>query len=52
MADTFESPQRSPVRILYIVGAKRSGSTIFSQVLGEADGVFAVGELAAIWGYK
>jgi hypothetical protein len=35
--------------VIYTVGAYRSGSTILNNVLGQLDGVIAVGELRAIW---
>lgn len=34
-----------PIHVVYIVSAPRSGSTILAKVLGQAKGVFAVGEL-------
>lgn len=39
----------APVKVLYIAGFERSGSTIFTKVVGEMDGVFAAGELQNIW---
>ncbi|MGL5911607.1 MAG: sulfotransferase, partial [Phycicoccus sp.] len=38
-----------PIRVLYVGGAGRSGTTIVSTVLGQASGVFAVGELRFAW---
>jgi hypothetical protein len=35
--------------VLYLLGKGRSGSTVLSMVLGEADGVFAAGELRFFW---
>jgi hypothetical protein len=41
-----------PVRVLYVAGHGRSGSTIFTQTLEQAEGVLSVGEfIAAIWIY-
>jgi hypothetical protein len=37
------------VKILYIVGFGRSGSTIFDVVLGELRGFFSAGELQSLW---
>jgi len=37
------------IKVLYIAGYSRSGSTIFEQVLGELKHFFAVGELKYIW---
>jgi hypothetical protein len=38
-----------PVRVLYIGGAGRSGSTLLDIMLGEIPGLFAAGELKYIW---
>lgn len=37
------------VKVVYIAGWSRSGSTILSNVLGEIDGFFHAGELRDIW---
>jgi hypothetical protein len=37
------------IRILYIAGCDRSGSTVLDQILGQIPGWFTVGELADIW---
>ncbi len=37
------------VKVLYIAGYERSGSTLLHNVLGQLDGFFAAGELAKIW---
>ncbi|MFC1831585.1 sulfotransferase [Thermodesulfobacteriota bacterium] len=37
------------IKLLYIGGYSRSGSTILSNVLGEIDGFFNAGELMFIW---
>jgi hypothetical protein len=37
------------VKVLYIAGAGRSGSTVLGQVLGGVEGFFAVGELYYLW---
>jgi hypothetical protein len=39
------------VKVLYIGGAGRSGSTILNNVLGQVDGFFATGELSLIWNW-
>lgn len=39
----------SRVKVLYIGGAGRSGSTILNNILGQIDGFFATGELGLIW---
>ncbi len=37
------------VRILYILGAARSGSTLLNRLLGHVNGFFSMGEVKAIW---
>lgn len=37
------------IKVLYIAGSRRSGSTILGNVLGELDGFFHAGELHLIW---
>lgn len=37
------------IKVLYIVGNGRSGSTLLNTVLGQLDGYFAVGELRRVW---
>lgn len=39
------------VKVLYIGGAGRSGSTILNNVLGQVDGFFATGELSLVWNW-
>jgi len=41
--------QKSKVKVLYIAGFERSGSTIINRVLGQIDGFVAWGELRDIW---
>ncbi|WFE56500.1 sulfotransferase [Micromonospora sp. WMMD712] len=38
-----------PVRVLYLAGSGRSGSTLVTTVLGQYPGVFAAGELRYLW---
>jgi len=38
------------VKVLYILGWKRSGSTILGNLIGEIDGFFHSGELRTLWG--
>src|SRR5205085_6371000 len=38
-----------PVKVLFIMGWTRSGSTILDNVLGELDGFFSAGELHYLW---
>lgn len=41
--------QSDPIRILYIGGYGRSGSTLLERALGQLDGFCAVGELRHVW---
>jgi Sulfotransferase family len=38
-----------PVKVLFIAGWSRSGTTFLDTLLGEIDGFFSTGELRAIW---
>jgi hypothetical protein len=38
-----------PVRVLYVGGLGRSGSTLLDRMLGQLDGVVSVGELVHVW---
>lgn len=38
-----------PIRVLYIAGFGRSGSTVLGTILGQVDGCFFGGELRFIW---
>lgn len=38
-----------PVRVLFVAGQGRSGSTLLSRVLAEHEGVVAVGEVRHLW---
>jgi sulfotransferase family protein len=38
------------VKVLFLAGWGRSGTTILDNILGEADGFFSVGELYHLWG--
>jgi Sulfotransferase family len=37
------------VKVLYIAGSGRSGSTILDRILGQLDGFFSAGELSNLW---
>jgi len=37
------------IKILYVGGSSRTGSTLFDRLLGQIDGFFSVGELRHIW---
>lgn len=39
----------APVRVLYLAGSGRSGTTIVNNILGQLDGAFAAGELRYLW---
>lgn len=43
------SHQTQPVRVLYIAGTGRSGTTIFSNLLGQVPGCLAAGEVRYAW---
>jgi Sulfotransferase family len=52
MNDLRSYQAQSPIekiKVLYITGWGRSGSTILDNVLGQIDGFFSVGELRYIW---
>lgn len=42
-------PSGDAVRVLYIGGWGRSGSTLLDRMLGQVDGLFSIGELREIW---
>jgi hypothetical protein len=44
-------PVADRVKVLYIGGAGRSGSTILNNVLGQIEGFFATGEISLIWNW-
>ncbi len=41
--------EAAPVRVLFIGGLGRSGSTLLDRMLGQLDGVWSVGELVHVW---
>ena len=41
--------EAAPVRVLFIGGLGRSGSTLLDRMLGQFDGIWSVGELVHIW---
>ena len=45
---------RNPLKVIYIAGWGRSGSTLLARILGQVDGVAHMGELRTIWtdGFK
>ena len=40
---------KKKLKVIYIAGETRSGSTVLSNILGEIDGFFNAGELIEIW---
>jgi hypothetical protein len=46
---TAEKPIGEKIKVLYIAGAARSGSTLIDNLLGQMDGFFAGGEIQHIW---
>lgn len=50
MWDVAEHTSRhEPVRVLFVAGTGRSGSTLLTTILGQVPGVFAAGELRFLW---
>lgn len=47
--DTPPKPPDAAIRVLYIGGWGRSGSTLLDLILGQAPGVFSAGEVREIW---
>lgn len=48
-SSTEASTTARKVKVLFIAGEGRSGSTIIGDILGQLDGFFSVGELFYIW---
>jgi hypothetical protein len=48
---THEQPpsKNAPLKVVYIAGWGRSGSTLLDSLLGQIDGFFSTGELRYIW---
>lgn len=44
--------ENQKVKVLFIGGTGRSGSTLLERILGEVEGFFSVGELGHIWNIK
>lgn len=44
-----DAAAQTPIKVLYIVGWGRSGSTILDNVLGQLDGFFSTGEMHYLW---
>jgi hypothetical protein len=38
-----------PVKVVYVLGAARSGTSLLTSLLGELDGVFAAAEMRLLW---
>lgn len=47
--DPSGDPSEAPVRVLYIGGSGRSGSTLLDRVLGQIPELCSVGEIVHIW---
>ena len=45
----MSDPAAVPVKVLFILGKGRSGSTLLDNVLGQVPGVFSTGELHRLW---
>jgi hypothetical protein len=46
---SFLSGRRTPIRVVSLTGAGRSGSTLIGNLLGQLPGVVHVGELCFLW---
>jgi hypothetical protein len=44
-------PGGAPVRVLFIAGYLRTGSTLLERILGQVDGIESVGEIRYIWNH-
>lgn len=44
-----EPSEEDPLKVLYIGGTGRTGSTLLEKVLGQMDGTFAAGEMTWLW---
>ena len=42
-------PKSGKIKVLYIAGEGRSGSTILGNILGQVEGFFHIGELRQVW---
>jgi len=49
LVDDRLTPSSPRVRVLFIAGWGRSGSTLLARMLGQVPGVFAAGELRDVW---
>jgi hypothetical protein len=47
----LQAPPPPRIKVLYIAGWQRSGSTILANLLGAIDGFCSSGELFSVWGY-
>jgi len=50
----FQDMNWQKIKLLYIAGSGRSGSTLIEKILGSVDGISAMGEVSFIWerGFK
>ena len=46
---TVSEDMERPIKLVYIAGYPRSGSTLLLRLLGAAPGYFAIGELHEVW---
>lgn len=49
MPATTDDAAAQPVRLLYLAGIGRSGSTLLERLLGEVPGVCSLGEVTHLW---
>jgi Sulfotransferase family len=50
MVPVSDESTAAPVRVLYLGGIGRSGSTVLGRMLGSVDGAVSVGEVVHLWG--
>ena len=43
------SAPKTPVKVLFLAGWQRNGSTLLQRMLGQIEGVFPAGELWYVW---
>jgi hypothetical protein len=49
LAESSPASGDQPVKVLFVMGSGRSGTTILDNILGEVDGFFSAGELRYLW---
>jgi sulfotransferase family protein len=49
LRDPDQKLESEPIRVLFIAGTGRSGSTLLDRLIGQIPGAFAAGELGFLW---